>query len=73
MSKPNGSTLTPAELEEARALRDELMSCRDLAVDFDGAGAVAEARATVRELLDFAAAWDAMADSARRASITRAA
>lgn len=49
---------------EARALRDELLSARDLATDFDGTGAVAEAARVLPDALAFAAAWDA--DAARQ-------
>lgn len=41
---------TQAEAAECRALRDELLMGRDLAMDFTGKGAATEARRMVRDL-----------------------
>lgn len=57
---PTAADLTPAELAEARALRDELLSTRDASRPM-GEGCGRQALATVRDLLAFAADWDAMA------------
>lgn len=59
---PATQALTPAELAEARALRDELMAQRDAASSPMGEGCGAEALASVRGLLAYAAAWDAQAE-----------
>lgn len=64
-ARPVFTALTPAEQEEARALRDELLTVRSLSRDFDGAAAGREALALLPDLLDLAAKWDAMAEAAK--------
>ena len=59
------AALDPDQQHEARALRDELLRCRDLAANVDGAGLGTLALDLLPELAAFAQAWDEHAAALR--------